>query len=137
MQTLAGLVLDSKSRTSDSSIQKVLNAFLTLNVLQFLGVYLLMLFDRTRKRRLVKQVAEEYEALATNEEAPEHEPEESHELHTVGESRPSTSFNAPDMIVTPAERSRGKIFFIMSAFTIFATWILFFASAGLEFRGST
>jgi hypothetical protein len=139
MQTLAGLVLDSKSRSSDSAIQKVLNTFLTLNILQFLGVYSMMIFDHSRQRQLSKQlqVPEEYEPLAGNEETPEQTFEEANELHSPSDTRPSRSFLAPEMIVTTAERSRGKIFFKLSAFTIFATWILFMATAGLEFRGST
>jgi hypothetical protein len=137
MQTLAGHVLDTKYQGSDSGIQKVLNTFLALNILQFVGVYSMMIFDRTRRRRLPKQLPEEYEALARNEEMPEHESEETHELRSIGNAWPSRSFLAPEMIVTAAERARGKIFFNLSAFTIFATWILFMTSAALEFRGST
>ncbi|KAF8870914.1 major facilitator superfamily domain-containing protein [Gymnopilus junonius] len=125
MQTLAGLVLDTNSRTSDSSIQKVLNVFLTLNVLQFLGVYLLMLFDRARKR--IRSARDERRGH-------EHPIEESHELRSVDEMQLARRPEAPDLIVSEAEGARGKIFFTMSAFTIFATWILFFTSAGLEFR---
>ncbi|KDR77995.1 hypothetical protein GALMADRAFT_244963 [Galerina marginata CBS 339.88] len=139
MQTLAGLVLDTKSRTSASAIQKVLNVFFALNICQFIGVYTMMIFDEAHRRRLLKQLPEdsEYEALAANEESPEHESEEMQELHPREHARPSRSFLPPEMIATPAERQRGKVFFVLSAVTIFGTWIMFMTSAGFEFRGST
>ncbi|KAH9476680.1 hypothetical protein JR316_0010594 [Psilocybe cubensis] len=132
MQTLAGLALDSKSRTSSASIQKVINAFLTLNIIQMIGVFSMMKFDQFRQQLLVEQLPqyEQYEALPEDDNVEPNSLEVSQELQPLDSRRPKRSH---DMIVSPAERARGKVFFVTSALLIAGTWLLFMTSAGIEF----
>lgn len=134
MQTLAGLALDSKSRTSSANIQKVINAFFTLNVIQMVGVFSMMKFDRFRQRLLMDQLPqfEQYEALPEDEDPEPDSLEVSQELQPL-DSPQLRRKRSHDMIVSPAERARGKGFFISSALLIAGTWLLFMTSAGIEF----
>lgn len=115
------------------SIQKVLNAFVTLNIIQMVGVFAMMKFDQFRHRLSPKEPPQldEYEGLAT-EEHTETGLEDSQELRPLNGSEQGG--HPPDiMIVSRSERARGKIFFILSTLTLVATWLLFMTSAGYEF----
>ncbi|KAF9566046.1 MFS general substrate transporter [Agrocybe pediades] len=142
MQTLAGLALDSEKRTQAKSIEKVLNAFLTLNIIQFFGVYIMMVFDRRRRQRLLSQMPEaiqesENEALTAGAGDTER-PGELHRLNSspiVG-SRMRRAVKEEELLVTASERMRGKVFLTLSAMLILWTWMLFMICTLLEFPGT-
>jgi len=137
MQTIAGLVLDSPKWTSAERIQKVLNAFVTLNIIQFVGVYSMMVFDHSRRRRLLSVMVEEpeEEPLTANSE---HE-ETLGEMHTLISSQRAGSMamsrrrKEVELVIQPAERMRGKFCFALSAMMILWTWMLFIICTILEF----
>lgn len=146
MQTVAGLVLDSKSQsnstptlTNAAAVQSVLDSLLCLNLIQMASLFWL------RWKDTYSQVSPGYQPIAIPYEDDDEQRSASGDdahvsllLSPVLSPRSSDSgsqFAEDRSNNTPSEgeRRRGRVFVVMSGMTIFSTWTLFIISAWIEF----
>ncbi|KAH7883611.1 major facilitator superfamily domain-containing protein [Phlebopus sp. FC_14] len=151
LQTLAGLWLDTpKQRFLDGddafSIQYLLNAFLLLNILQFISLFALGHVDRRRKGRdqlpycpedLVQNMQPDLSSpIAEDPSPPSVDPRKP--LLT----RPVAAISAYDLtawdprhgVCRRSEMRRGRIFAFLCAVLICSAWVLFLTIAWLRLR---
>lgn len=145
MQTLSGIVLDIQpSRAlagaietfNGSAIQSVLNAFLLLSLLHFVGTVSLLRLDQCRRHARVSEssIATETQPLLNHNESGVGD--ELEEAQTIPMS-PSAATEAQTMALTDAEKARGRVFAILAGLTVAFTWLVFMCSAVWKLRSRT
>lgn len=127
-QTIAGLALDANNNKGGQgnkrTSQYLLDAFLLLNVLQFLSILGLAYLQRRKNQELEQRIVSEVDP--TDEEQPLINPSES---HVLVEPRTRGSFSGTK---TKSEIRRGNFFASLCAIFIFFAWTLFLSTAWLR-----
>ncbi|KAI0274664.1 major facilitator superfamily domain-containing protein [Gloeopeniophorella convolvens] len=162
-QTIAGLILDTNPRGNDDTsgdrrYQHLLNTFLGINILQFVGIMLLWHLNR-RQNELERRRRKSVDSASNTAKVTDLEEGDSEEEPLLLEQPQSVSYAAGGATLSPhsrdsppfthhatgafasavqqSSRKRGKVFGGMCLLLIIAAWVLFLVTAWLRLRSKS
>ena len=138
-QTLAGILLDSKKpgeKSSDTTFQYLLNAFVAFNLLEC-GTILLLAYFQHRKNTVIRQARSRHNSFAV-ETPNQGTPLLSSRDHARHRSNASTTrpLLIPETQKSQSELRRGRCMAMICATLVLLAWILFMTTAWFKLGGN-